>query len=67
MPIVTLTLAEAASRLRLAGLKISKETLGEGLKQGVYPFGVGITNERGRTVFQIFNRQLDAWIAERSE
>jgi hypothetical protein len=67
MKIVTLTLAEAVSRLHLAGLKISKETQGEGLKSGVYSFGVGFTGQRGGTVYQIFSRQLDEWIAERSE
>lgn len=67
MKITTLTLEEAVSRLRLAGLRTSKETLGEGLKQGVYSFGVGFTGPRGGTVYQIFSRQLDEWIAERSE
>ena len=67
MKIVTLTLAEAVSRLHLAGLKISKETLGAGLKSGVYSFGIGFTGPRGGTVYQIFSRQLDEWIAERSE
>jgi hypothetical protein len=67
MKIVTLTLAEAVYRLQLAGLKTSKETLGAGLKSGVYPFGVGFTGPRGGTVYQIFSRQLEEWIEERSE
>lgn len=61
--IETLTLAQAVDYLHDKGLSICKETLGNGLEQGAYPFGICIRND-GRRVFQIFKKKLDAWIAE---
>jgi hypothetical protein len=63
--IVTLTPQDAALYLRDRGLSISPDTLRQGIKQGVYPFGIVIEMERS-PVFQIFKKQLDAWIAERT-
>lgn len=65
MAIIQLTLAEAVEKLHAAGMKISKESLGEGIKQGVFEFGVAYKGQRGGTVFQIYNGLLDKWIAER--
>nr|DAQ37197.1 MAG TPA: Pyocin activator protein PrtN [Caudoviricetes sp.] len=63
--IATLTVQDAAQYLRDRGLSISPDTLRQGIKQGVYPFGIVIEMERS-PVFQIFKKQLDAWIAERT-
>lgn len=63
--IATLTPQDAAQYLRDRGLSISPDTLRQGIKQGVYPFGIVIEMERS-PVFQIFKKQLDAWIAERT-
>lgn len=63
--IATLTVQDAAHYLRDRGLSISPDTLRQGIKQGVYPFGLVIEMERS-PVFQIFKKQLDAWIAERT-
>ena len=63
--IVTLTPQDAAQYLRDRGLSISPDTLRQGIKQGVYHCGIVIEMERS-PVFQIFKKQLDAWIAERT-
>ena len=63
--IATLTVQDAAQYLRDRGLSISPDTLRQGIKQGVYPFGIVIEMERS-PVFKIFKKQLDAWIAERT-
>ena len=63
--IATLTPQDAAQYLRDRRLSISPDTLRQGIKQGVYPFGIVIEMERS-PVFQIFKKQLDAWIAERT-
>ena len=51
--ISTLTPQDAAQYLRDRGLSISPDTLRQGIKQGVYPFGIVIEMERS-PVFQIF-------------
>ena len=61
--IVTMDLNECAAYLREHGLRISHETLADGIEQGVYPFGVCVGGKR--RVFQIFKRLLDEWIVER--
>ena len=63
--IATLPPQDAAQYLRDRGLSISPDTLRQGIKQGVYPFGIVIEMERS-PVFQIVKKQLDAWIAERT-
>lgn len=64
--IKTMTLNEAADYIRSKGMSINSATLGNGLEQGVYPFGVCIRMERSR-VFQIFQVLLDKWIQERED
>lgn len=58
--------ATAAERLRAEGMRISPTTLRDGLRQGVFPFGVCVMSERGTPICHVFVRQLEAWIAERS-
>ena len=62
--IETMTVNEAAARLRAAGLSIQSGTLADGIEAGVYPWALCIRTERSR-VFQIFTRLLEQWIAER--
>ena len=61
----TMTPNEAACRMRAAGIPISTPTLREGLKQGVYPWGLCIETDRS-PVFQIFVRLFEQWLAERA-
>lgn len=63
--IATLTPQDAAQYLRDRGLSISSDTLRQGIRQGVYPFGLVIELDKS-PVYQIFKKQLDAWIAERT-
>lgn len=62
--IPTVTLQEAASFLRARGLRTSATRVGDGIEQGVYPFGVCIKREGNRT-FEIYERLLEEWAAER--
>lgn len=63
--IETMTLNQAAARLREAGLSISNGTLADGIEGGVYPFAICIDTGESR-VFQIFSRLLEEWIDERA-
>lgn len=58
-----LTIAETLDILRSYGMKISQDTLEEGIKQGAYDFGVCI--QLTRCVFQVYEAQLIRWISER--
>ena len=60
----TLNLNEAVERLRESGMSIGAMVLGDGIEQGVFPFGVCI--KRDKRNFLIFEKLLDAWIAERA-
>ena len=62
--ISTMTPQSAAEYLRERGMSISPDTLRRGIEQGVYPFGLCIKTD-GSSVYQIFKRLLDEWIAER--
>lgn len=62
----TMTLEEAAKYLRENGVKISKETLSDGIQAEKLPFGVCIETGRSR-VFMIFKRLVDKWLEEREE
>lgn len=61
--IATMDLNECAAYLRDHGLRISNESLADGIQQGAYPFGVCI--EGKRRIFQIFTRLVNEWISER--
>lgn len=65
--ITVVSIADATEQLRAAGMKISRETLREGIKQDKYPFGIGIKGADGGVVFQVFQRKLDDWIREVSD
>lgn len=63
--IETVTTQEATEILRACGMRISLETIRLGIEQGAYPFGICIRTEKS-PVYQVFKKQLDQWIAERS-
>ena len=56
-----MTIDEAAKYLRENGVKISKETLSDGIQSEKLPFGVCIETGRSR-VFMIFKRLVDKWL-----
>ena len=59
-----MTVAECDKILREHGMKISAETLRNGIEQGVFPFGTCVQNPKGRDFF-IYPKLLDSWISER--
>lgn len=64
--IETLTAAEATERLRAAGLRMTRDTLMNGIRQGVFPFGDLI--ERGGDAAPwcyVYAIKLEEWIADK--
>lgn len=61
--IETLTLEAATERLRAEGLRISKDTLRDGIQQKVFPFGdyVERTNSKAPWCY-IYADELEDWI-----
>lgn len=62
-----MTAAEATEYLRSLGLKISAETIREGIQQKVFPFGDCITTDGKVKWCYIYKAKLDEWIAERTK
>lgn len=62
--IPTITPEKAVERLRGLGMTIGVETMREGLKSGVFPFGFAIRNRDCR--YYIFEKLFDEWIKERT-
>ena len=60
-----LTAQEATERLRAAGLRISPETLRDGIQQGVFPFGSCVMKEGKVKWCYVFSNLMEAWIRER--
>lgn len=67
MRIQTLTPEEATQILRSLGMKISAENLRQGIRQGVYSFGIYIDTANHHPIYQIFKKQFDRWIRERAD
>ena len=63
--IEALTAAEATERLRAAGLRISPETLRNGILQGVFPFGDCVTDSGKVKLCYIYTNLMENWIKER--
>lgn len=58
----TISAQEAVDRLRAAGMKISPDTLREGLLQRVFPFGSAVRMKE--TICWIYPRDLEDWIED---
>ena len=63
--IKALTTAEASERLRAAGLRMSPETLRDGIQQGVFPFGDVIRSKNDNPRCYVYERKLMEWAEER--
>lgn len=57
----TITAAQATERLRAAGMRMSPETLREGLLQKAFPFGIAVKTETSVACW-VFPKILDEWI-----
>lgn len=65
--IEALTAAEATERLRAAGLRMSPETLRDGIQQGVFPFGDCVTNGDKPKWCYIYANKLEEWIKDKQK
>lgn len=66
MAIQTLTVEKTVEVLRGLGMKISTETLRDGIEQGCFTFGYCVRRRSGGPVYYVYKALLDHWIAERS-
>lgn len=62
--IETLTPKEAVEELRSMGMKISIDTLRDGIEQKIFPFGDCIQTKNGNPVYEIYRKKFDAWVEE---
>ena len=65
--IEVLTAQEATERLRAEGLKISADTIRQGIQQGVFPFGDCIVVDGKIKWCYIYAAKLDAWIEDKQK
>lgn len=65
--IKALTAQEATERLRDAGLRISPETVREGIQQGVFPFGDCVMTDGRPKWCYVYATKLEAWIADKED
>ena len=61
----TMTAAQAAQVMREMGIRVSPQTIREGLEQGKYPFGECIEKKSGRNVYHIYTRLFEEWLEGR--
>lgn len=64
--IPTMTPEQAANRLRELGMRTSPARIRQGIRDGVYPFGVAIRVSDRRIEYEIYGKQLDDWIEQRA-
>lgn len=60
----TMTVEEATQRLRAMGVKISADTLREGIAQGQFQFGSYIKTQKS-CVCLVWTRLFEKWVEER--
>lgn len=65
--IEALTAAEATERLRAEGLRISPDTIRDGIRQGVFPFGDCVMDDGKIKWCYIYRPKLEAWIADKTK
>lgn len=63
--IETITVAEAAKRLRELGMSITPETIRLWLLNKVYTFGECVLSKNGNPVCHVYTKLFDQWINER--
>lgn len=67
MGLETLTVRQAADRMREKGMRISPTTVADGIEQGIYPFGSLIKREGNHNrKFIIYEVDFDRWVAEKT-
>jgi hypothetical protein len=61
----TLTLAQCLGLFRSVGIPMDKKRLSEGIKAGVYPGRIVSIGPTGRTCFEIWRKDVEAFLEER--
>lgn len=64
--IPTINVTDATNILRGMGMRISPDTLRDGIEQGQFPFGHCIRSRTGNPVYFVYKRLFDQWVAERA-
>jgi hypothetical protein len=62
----TLTLEQCLDIFRSYGIPMDKKRLSEGIKAGVYPGRVLSVGPTGRTSFEIWRKDVEAFLADRA-
>ena len=65
--IEVLTAQEATEILRSEGLKISADTIRNGIQPGVFPFGDCVTEDGNVRWCYFYRPKLEAWIADKNK
>lgn len=60
--IETLTLHDLAELFREYGLPCSEQIIGEYIRQGKYPFALGVVMPGGKANYQIYKREAVEWL-----
>ena len=63
--IPTMTPEQAATKLRELGMRTSPARIRQGIRDGIYPFGMAIRVSERRIEYEIYRKQLDEWIEDR--
>lgn len=61
----TMTLDQYCEAFRAVGIPMDKKRLSEGIKAGIYPGRVVSVSPTGRTTFEIWRKDVNAFFAER--
>ena len=63
----TLTISQAVRMFRDAGMSMGQLVLASGIQQGLYPFEICVITDAGSRRFEIYEKLLMKYLAERSE
>ena len=60
-----ITAAEAAERLRTMGMKVSPDTIREGIEQNRFSFGDVIRSKNGNPICFVYEKKLMEWASDK--
>lgn len=61
----TLTLAQCTELFRSVGIKMDNKRLADGIRAGIYPGRVISVGPTGRTTFEIWRKDMEAFLRDR--
>lgn len=61
----TLTLAQCTEMFRSVGIKMDNKRLADGIRAGVYPGRIVAIGSTGRTTFEIWRKDMEAFLQDR--